>query len=282
MAYALSNDGAPDIRDSWAGDATRSEDLVAQALGLAASGESARLGRMLGPMSVRYIVVPLRAGPQASGMPAYPPPPALLNTLAGQLDLRQQDIDDALVVYENEAWIPERARLSSRWRRPATEPGSNRWYGPTWRGRRRRCPTATAPTWQGNVNPGTLFLSAPADTGWHLSVDGTTIDRRPARLGQRLRRRQDRGRPLGFDTPLTRPLLGRPAGPLVVADDRRGRGPAAPAADQGERQRHPAAHQIEEPTVVIEMTDLPVAQPWARSMRRLALVAVAPSSSSWA
>ena len=48
VAYALSNDGAPDIRDTWAGDATRSEDLVAEALGLATSGESARLGRMLG------------------------------------------------------------------------------------------------------------------------------------------------------------------------------------------------------------------------------------------
>ena len=50
---------------------------------------------------------------QSSGAPAYPPPSALLNTLAGQLDLREVDIDDALVVYENEAWVPARATLTA-------------------------------------------------------------------------------------------------------------------------------------------------------------------------
>src|SRR5262249_3404746 len=104
VAYSLSSDGAPDIRDTWRDAPTRSEQLVADALGLATTGQSSRLGRMLGPMSIRYIVVPLRAGPEASGATAYPPPSALVNTLAGQLDLQQKDIDDALVVYENEAW----------------------------------------------------------------------------------------------------------------------------------------------------------------------------------
>ena len=264
VAYALSNDGAPDIRDTWAGDATRSEDLVAQALGLAASGESARLGRMLGPMSVRYIVVPLRAGPQASGMPAYPPPPALLNTLAGQLDLRQQDIDDALVVYENEAWIPQRAVLTEPVAAASDEAGFESLVRTDLAGSTAALPDGDgANRWQGNVNPGTLFLSAPADTGWHLSVDGTTIDRRPA-FGWANAFAVDKtgSATLGFDTPLTRPLLVAlqallwllTIGVAVGAGRRR-------RHDQGERQRHPAAHQIEEPKVVIEMTDLPVAQP---------------------
>src|SRR5205823_10852272 len=113
VAYALSHNGAPTIRDAWTNDATRSERLVADALRLATGAESTRLGRMVAPMSVRYIVVPLRAGPEASKAAPYPPPSALLNTLAGQLDLREKDVDDALVVYENEAWIPERALLTT-------------------------------------------------------------------------------------------------------------------------------------------------------------------------
>src|SRR5207344_545965 len=46
VAYSLSENGAPDVRDAWAGDPTRSERLVADALQLATTGESARLGRM--------------------------------------------------------------------------------------------------------------------------------------------------------------------------------------------------------------------------------------------
>src|SRR5262249_29416540 len=159
--------------------------------------------RMLGPMSVRYIIVPLRAGPQASGAPSYPPPSALLNTLAGQLDLRQKDVDDALVVYENEAWIPERAMLTDPVAAASDEAGFEALAPTSLAGSTAVLPAADgANRWQGDVNPGTVYLAAPADSGWHLSVDGTTMARRPA-FGWANAFAVDRAGPatLGFDTP---------------------------------------------------------------------------------
>jgi GT2 family glycosyltransferase len=264
VAYALSNNGAPDIRDAWADAPTRSEDLVAEALGLATSGESARLGRMLGPMSVRYIVVPLRAAPQASGAPAYPPPSALLNTLAGQLDLRQKDIDDALVVYENEAWIPQRAALPESVAAASDQAGFESLVRTDLAGTTAVLPEGDgANRWTGDVAPGTVYLSAPADGGWHLSVDGTAMPRRPA-FGWANAFTVDRAGPatLGFDTPLTRPLVVAAQAALwivtIVVALRRSR-----RRTSGERQRHPAAHRVEEPPVIIELTgaELPVTQP---------------------
>jgi hypothetical protein len=264
VAYALSNNGAPDVRDAWTGDPTHAEDLVADALGLATSGESARLGRMLGPMSVRYIVVPLRAGPQASGAPAYPPPSAVLNTLAGQLDLRQKDVDDALVVYENEAWIPQRAMLADPVAAASDEAGFESLVRTDLAGSTAALPgTDGANRWQGDLNPGTLYLSAPGDNGWHLTVAGATVTRRTAFGWANAFTVDGAGAAtLGFDTPLTRPLMVAVQAVLwlVTAVVALGRGRRR---ERGERQRHPAAHRAEEPPVIIELTgpELPVTQP---------------------
>jgi hypothetical protein len=258
VAYSLSSDGAPDIRDTWRDAPTRSEQLVADALGLAATGQSARLGRMLGPMSIRYIVVPLRAGPEASGATAYPPPAALVNTLAGQLDLQQKDIDDALVVYENEAWIPERAQLPTPAAAASDQAGFESLVRTDITGATAILPAGNgANQWTGDVTAGTAYLAAPADGRWQLKVGGVTMARRPA-FGWANAFDVTAGghATLGYDTPLTRPLLVAIQGALwvvlIVVALRRTRG-ATPRA--GIRQRHPSARlpDATEPSVLIDL-----------------------------
>ncbi len=271
IAYALSTNGAPDVRDAWAGDPSRSERLVADALGLATTGQSTRLGRMLGPMSVRYIVVPQRAGPRASGATAYPPPPALLNTLAGQLDLRQKDIDDAYVVYENEAWIPERAMLPETVAGASDEAGFESLVRTDLAGATAVLPdTDGTNAWKGAVSAGTVFLSAPADGGWRLSVDGTTVARRPAfGWANAFTIDQAGSATLSFDTPFSRFLLvGVQAVlwlvTLAVAIRRTRR------RDGGERRRHPAARTPDEVPVIIALAgEEPVAQPATQPVTQL-------------
>ena len=186
-------------------------------------GESTRLGRMLGPMSVRYIVVPQRAGPQASGAPAYPPPSALLNTLAGQLDLRQKDIDDAFVVYENEAWIPRAGHAARRrGRAPATRPASSRWCAPTSPGSTAVLPDGDgANRWTGDVGAG---HRVPVGAGRRrLAAERRRHHGGPApglRLGQRLHRRPAGPATLAFDTPLTPAPAGRRPGAAVAGHRR--------------------------------------------------------------
>jgi hypothetical protein len=244
VAYGLSEDGAPDIGDTWRGDPTRSERLVADALHLATTGETSRLGRMLGPMSVRYIIVPLRAGPQASGAAAYPPPSTLVNTLAGQLDLRQKDIDDALVVYENEAWIPERARLSDEAAAASDEAG----FGPLVRtdvsGATPVLPDEDgANRWRGDVPAGVTYLAAPANSRWHLDVNGTAVTRQPA-FGWANAFDVTTPGPatLSYDTPVTRYLLVALQAVLWLVAIAIALRRVRRRRPLGSRDRHPSAH----------------------------------------
>ena len=85
---------------------------------MAQNGGTARLGRLLAPMAVRYIVVPTQTAPRRLG--AAPPgiPPGLTRALGSQLDLRLLPADASLAVYENTAWGPGRALVPGAVARP--------------------------------------------------------------------------------------------------------------------------------------------------------------------
>jgi GT2 family glycosyltransferase len=264
VAYGLSEDGPPTVRDRWRGEPTRSEQLVADALQLATTGETSRLGRMLGPMSVRYIIVPLRAGPQTSGAPAYPPPSALVNTLAGQLDLRQKDIDDALVVYENEAWIPERARLSDSAAAASDQAGFGSLVRTDVSGATAVLPDeAGANRWRGDLSAGVTYLAAPANSRWKLEVDGRSVDRRPAfGWANAFDVPTSGSATLSYDTPVTRYVFVAVQGLLwlaAIAVAVRRRSQRRPQGWRASRERHPAAHvpvTVGAPPSQLEVIDL--------------------------
>ncbi len=181
LAYELSQDGAPDVHDLWSAAPTRAEQLVADALGLASDAQTARLGRLLGPMGVRYIVVPLHRAPQAEPTPRHEPPPALLTALASQLDLREVDLDDALVVYENTTWMPERAQLSPAAAEASAEAGFDTLVRADVSGSKAVLPATGQPRrYAGDVAAGTVYLGSASSAGWHLDVDGHSVARRPA------------------------------------------------------------------------------------------------------
>ena len=83
---------------------------VDRALVLAASGRTNRLGRMLAPMGVRYVVVPSTQG--RDGGAAGDAPVALRRAMAQQLDLARLRSSRGIVLYENVAYTPIRAAVS--------------------------------------------------------------------------------------------------------------------------------------------------------------------------
>jgi hypothetical protein len=113
LSFGLSSDGAAEITERWAGPADPSTALVARGLRLAADGGTERLGRLLGPLGVRYVVLAEESAPARSGTPRRPLPEGVLATLAQQLDLRAVAVDPALTIYENAAWVPARASLAA-------------------------------------------------------------------------------------------------------------------------------------------------------------------------
>ncbi len=170
LVYATSDDGLPSITDRWPGSAEGSTRLIEDALALADAGETSRLGRLLAPMSVRYIVLPRAAAPKPLGGLQRPIPQRVLDTLAGQLDLAEVPVNPAYVVYRNEAALGARTSLA-----PGAGAGSafsvdaSDLGGDTPVLEHQTGPT----TFEGPVNADATILHATAAAdGWELLVEG--------------------------------------------------------------------------------------------------------------
>ncbi len=180
-SYATTLEGTPTAHDLWAGPAEASSAPLRGALELALDQRTDRLGRLLAPMGVRYVVVVDQGAPAPFGGVSAPNPELLNDVLAEQLDLVQIDVNPALAVYVNAAWVPP---VSAQ---PAgsvpDEPTS-----PFPAGARAAVVTdltadvfgfeARDPRrWVAEI-PGSADVivgSTPAD-GWRVTLDGTSVD----------------------------------------------------------------------------------------------------------
>jgi hypothetical protein len=102
--YVLTRNGAGDATELWRAPAHTADNLVGEAVNLASSRRTERLGHLIAPMSVRYVALPSRLGPGAA---RAAPSRQLGVTLDDQIDLARLEAPPGLVLYENTAWIPD-------------------------------------------------------------------------------------------------------------------------------------------------------------------------------
>jgi GT2 family glycosyltransferase len=105
-SYATTHLGTPTLGDLWPGPAEARSAPLHSALELAVGQRTDRLGRVLAPMGVRYVIVVEYSAPAPYGGLRRPAPPQLRAALAEQLDLVEIDVNPALTVYQNAAWTP--------------------------------------------------------------------------------------------------------------------------------------------------------------------------------
>ena len=148
LAYATSQEGTPQLTDRWPTASPGAASLVGDAVDVALDAETTKLGSLLAPAAVRYIVVPSKPAPVRDDDGLLPPPRGLVAALDAQVDLRQLESDESLRFFENDAWAA----------RPAV-------IGPF------KGPVA---------DDSTVFLSAASSSRWELKVDGTRAPRRDA------------------------------------------------------------------------------------------------------
>jgi hypothetical protein len=133
-------------------------------------------------MAVRYIVVPRRVAPAARHVVALPAPAGLGRALDSQIDLRPVESDDSLLVYENAAWLPGRALLTT----PAARQAAGRGAAGVEQAELGGSPEALAKTtgtfsYQGPVSGGDrVYLAESADARWRLSASGSHAARADA------------------------------------------------------------------------------------------------------
>src|SRR3546814_13103224 len=75
VAYATTDDGTPGLDDLWIGSDDGRTGLLADAIDLARSGQTARLGRLPAPLGVPHIVGPDPLAPAPLPSPSLPTPP---------------------------------------------------------------------------------------------------------------------------------------------------------------------------------------------------------------
>ena len=94
--------------------------LLADAVDLARTGQTARLGRLLAPMGVRYVVVPERLAPAPFATERPTRPAGFMATLDAQLDLEPLDVPAGLTRVPQPGVLPRAGRAARRPRRRPT------------------------------------------------------------------------------------------------------------------------------------------------------------------
>ena len=99
ISYGVADDGAVNFSSNWAPQET-SMNLVAQrALKSLIADDTVRVGRLISPLAIRFIVVPLGDLPSSAAL-------SLVESLSNQLDLRRTYFARNLVIFEDVTWLP--------------------------------------------------------------------------------------------------------------------------------------------------------------------------------
>jgi GT2 family glycosyltransferase len=181
-AYAVSSGGTPTLADRWPTASPGATGLVADAVGLALDGDTTKVGHLLAPTAVRYVVVPAKASPTDSHTRVLAPPPGLVAALDAQVDLRQMESDESVTLYENAAWLPGRAALGNAAVDASRSQSADDLRIADFSGsspvlERRRSETR----FQGDLPSGAeVSLSAASSPRWELRVAGERAERRSA------------------------------------------------------------------------------------------------------
>ena len=165
IGYVLTVDGAGDATDLLRAPVTSADRVVAEALELAADRRTDRLGHLLAPAGVRYVIVPERVGPRAGARASAPP--ELVDGLDRQIDLAKVvQTQDEFRVYENTAWFPMASVIEGE------APSDDDAIGAS-----ERAEFAGARPLDGDVGPGTVLWSQAANSGWRATADGGDLTR---------------------------------------------------------------------------------------------------------
>lgn len=217
LAYATSDRGLPTIEDRWDAPPTGPTPLLRDALDLARQRRTVRLGRLLAPMGVRYVVIPLLRAPVPYSSARFEVPASLTAALGQQLDLEEVDVNDGVLVLRNRAWAPTRAQVG------AGTPVGNSFLAAA----------SVDLASSGNVlprdagtaggdglvtRPGDVLVGSASSAGWQLRVDGQPQARTQAwGWANRFRTRATGKATLRYQTPLWRRALLVLQGVLWVA-----------------------------------------------------------------
>ncbi len=181
IAYSVTTGVEPKLEDGWEPSKSRATDQLEVALRGIVRGQTARAGRLLAPLSVRYVVVPIIDGAASTRDELIEPPVGLVSALSDQLDLRRRYSSPDVVIFENAAWIPTRSLLTEAGITASKSAGTSEVIAADITGATPFLQTEfDHQTATGEAPVGTFHLSVPYSASWSLMTPEGEVVARPA------------------------------------------------------------------------------------------------------
>jgi hypothetical protein len=173
------------VRNYWSAPSSLATTAVELAIEKLLQGSTLRAGRLLAPLGIRYIVVPIIDGGRSTRTSPIPAPDGLLEKLSSQLDLRRRYQASDLVILENSAWLPVMSQLAEPALGASSGAGDTALEGTEFGDARN----SGRPLMRGfsqfsrsrdEVDAGTVHFAITPDSNWRLRVNGETVPPRIA------------------------------------------------------------------------------------------------------
>ena len=180
IAFGVARDGELTLRDQFVSSQSSLDDAVGRIVTLITNNGTIRGGRLLAPLSVRYVVVPIVDGGMSTSDEPLAPPVGLLDGLAQQLDLRRTYTASDLVIFENTAWIPTLSVLDEATALASQQAGDSALVSARLRALAPLPLTGDIASERRAIDPSTVHLAVPYDDGLTLRVGATDVKARVA------------------------------------------------------------------------------------------------------
>lgn len=183
ISWSVVNGPNARLEEMWEPTSTRMTDAAEVALFGIVRGQTARAGRLLAPLGIRYVVVPVVDGAASRRGDEIDAPRGLVEALSRQLDLRRRYSSPDLAIFENAAWVPVRSLLGPAGAQASTFAGVESAITSEFTDAVVALPGAQRPTRSvaGDLAAGAFHFSVPFSDRWRITdASGATLPARPA------------------------------------------------------------------------------------------------------
>jgi GT2 family glycosyltransferase len=169
LSYSLIQNSRSTMLDQFTPISDGSDQLVKPLIDAIAQGSTDRVGRLMAPFGIRYIVVPILDRVQSTSASPLPVASGLTQSLGVQLDLRSVYSPTSMVIFENMQWIPVTAMLSLTAEQGTNAGGVTALVDNDVSG--SRAVLAGTTSWRSvteEIPAGQLHIGTPFDSRWRL------------------------------------------------------------------------------------------------------------------
>jgi GT2 family glycosyltransferase len=181
LAYSLLGNSTATFLDRWTPEPKEVDRLVEPYIEAVAQRSTLRVGRILAPLGIRYIVIPVVDRVSSTSSSPLPLPSGLVESFSAQLDLEKVYSPPSMVIFENSQWIPVTSLLSASALSASDTGGASALVSSELSGSTPILGGTTAwSTTSQSIGPGRVHLGIPFTSQWVLENNGRRISGKPS------------------------------------------------------------------------------------------------------